>query len=462
MKKFLKSALSLICLLPISIGLIACGRQVTEEDLSDNSIESIQTLNNEDSEEEKAEAWINAYEEKVKAEYKEKAEAYMYEEQKINPEQLHDYYDFVSRTYQCMLDDTENHNITYAPISFYTTLFMLSEMTDEKAKMELQNALGYADQENDIIGMQNLVNVLTKSKYYDAEGIYGRLNLDVSFWLQDTIHYHEDVMDRIQKNYSAEIFVGDFKNPEFQKQMTNWVYEKTNHSMQPQFQDLTSSTEQNPFSMISTLDFFGEWSTPFKVEDTEKGIFYGNNDLQVECEFMNCETNYAPYLRGEDYISTSLNFVTGESMIFILPNETQAIYDFGQDNGLTDILSAWEKGDYSFAKMKFSVPKFSCSDKIDLKEIAEKLHINMLFDPSENVFTTFSDTPLFLTGIKQEATISIDEMGCSVAAYTAAHRQSSAAEQTEEIEINLNRPFYYILCKNEVPFLIGLVNNPVK
>ena len=32
------------------------------------------------------------------------------------------------------------------------------------------------------------------------------------------------------------------------------------------------------------------------------------------------------------------------------------------------------------------------------------------------------------------------------------------AEQLEEVEICLDRPFYYILCKDEIPFLIGIIN----
>ena len=61
----------------------------------------------------------------------------------------------------------------------------------------------------------------------------------------------------------------------------------------------------------------------------------------------------------------------------------------------------------------------NCSSKIDLKAIAEKMQVNQLFDPSSGAFGSFSDAPLHLTDIKQEANISIDEMGCSVASYIA-------------------------------------------
>lgn len=112
--------------------------------------------------------------------------------------------------------------------------------------------------------------------------------------------------------------------------------------------------------------------------------------------------------------------------------------------------------------MKFSVPKFNCSSKIDLKTIAEKMQVNQLFDSSSNAFDSFSNDPLYLTDIKQEASISIDEMGCSVASFSGAYAMGSATAKKKEIEICLNRPFYYILCKDEIPFLIGIIDNPVE
>ena len=35
-------------------------------------------------------------------------------------------------------------------------------------------------------------------------------------------------------------------------------------------------------------------------------------------------------------------------------------------------------------------------------------------------------------------------------------------KEYDEVEICLDRPFYYIICKEGVPFLIGFVHNPVE
>lgn len=450
MKKYFKTVLMLICMALVLTCFTACASQENDGNTPAGHTDSKPSPKNGISDEEQN-GIPDSDEKQLEA---------AYQEQEIEPQQLKEYYEFISKTFRYMLAGTENNNITYAPINFYVSLSILSEMTEKEAGKELQDALGYADLDKHATGLQNMVNSLKKRDQYD--GILGRLNLDTSFWLQDTLRYQEAVMDMVQKKYSLEMFEGDFQNSEFQKQMANWVYEKTNHSLQPQFNDLMTPTEDNAFCIISTLDFFGEWSSRFETEDTEKGIFYCKDGTEVECEFMNREWPQYAYVAGDDYIAATLDFVTRERMIFILPDETQDVHGFWTKDRLTDILSACGKDDLSVAKLKFSVPKFNCSSKIDLKAIAEKMQVNQLFDPSSGAFGSFSDAPLHLTDIKQEANISIDEMGCSVASYIAIVSTGANAEQLEEVEICLDRPFYYILCKDEIPFLIGIINNPAE
>ena len=442
MKKYLKTVLILVYMVLVLTYITACANQENEGNTPAGHTNSKPSIQNEISDEEQLEA--------------------AYQEQEIYPQQLKEYYDFISETFRYMLAGTKNNNITYAPISFYVSLSILSEMTDKEAGKELQNALGYADLNKHAIGLQNMVDSLKKPDRYD--GLLGRLNLDTSFWLQDTLHYQEAVMDTVQKKYNLEVFKGDFQNSEFQKQMEDWVYEKTNHSLQPQFEDLMApkEDEDNAFCIINTLDFFGEWSSQFETEDTKKGIFYCEDGTQVKCKFMNQELPYAPYVAGDGYISTELSFLKGGDMIFILPDETQDVHGFWTKDRLADILSVWGKDELSVAKMKFSVPKFNCSGKIDLKVIAEKMQLNQLFNPSSNAFGSFSDDPLHLTGINQETSISINEKGCSLESLTGIVAVGAAPEQPEKIEICLDRPFYYILCKDEIPFLIGIINNPAE
>ncbi|MCI9080227.1 MAG: hypothetical protein HFH68_15180 [Lachnospiraceae bacterium] len=447
MKKYLKTVLIPVCMVLALTCFTACSKQANKGNTQTKQPDSKPSFQSEvpDSDEEQP------------------GDDYQEQEYETDPQQLKEYYSFISKTFRYMLAEKDNCNIAYAPVNFYMSLSMLGEMAGNEAGKELQDALGYASLDKHTTGLQNMVNYLKEREKFNKEGNFGRLNLDNSFWLQDALHYQEAVMDTLQKKYSLEVFKGDFQNPEFQKQMENWVYEKTNHSLQPQFNELVHSTDDNAFCIISTLDYFGEWASKFKAENTKKGIFYCEDGKKVKCEFMNQEFPNYPYIAGDGYISTDLSLMGGRGvrMYFILPDETKDVRSFWTKNRLADILSAWGK-DVSKAKVKFSVPKFSCSSKIDLKTIAEKMQLKQLFNPSSGAFASFSDAPLKLTDISQETSISIDEIGCSLASLTGMVVTGAAPAKKKEVKICLDRPFYYILCKDEIPFLIGMIDNPVK
>lgn len=133
------------------------------------------------------------------------------------------------------------------------------------------------------------------------------------------------------------------------------------------------------------------------------------------------------------------------------PQQLKEYYDFISKT-FRYMLAETENNNITYAPISFYVSLSILSEMTD-KEAGKEL---------QDAFGSFSDDPLHLMGIKQEASISIDEMGCSVASYTAASVQGSAPEQPEEVEICLNRPFYYILCKDEIPFLIGIIDNPAE
>lgn len=118
MKKLFKIVLISIYVLTIDFGFTACNQQEIEVKLPDESSESLSSPTND-----------------ISTERKDNNE---YQEQKIDSEQLYDYYKFVSNTYQCVISERENSNAVYAPISFYVSLAMLSEMTNEKTSHSFQ------------------------------------------------------------------------------------------------------------------------------------------------------------------------------------------------------------------------------------------------------------------------------------------------------------------------------------
>jgi len=217
---------------------------------------------------------------------------------------------------------------------------------------------------------------------------------------------------------------------------------------------------------LSTLDFYDDWLNPFNEEDTRPDTFFISDNEKITCDFMNMEERDHPFMVGEDFISTVCVLKGHESMLFILPEEGLSVDDFiGEKGKLSEIIYGWTDEEapvkkVSAGKVKLSVPKFAYENEIDLKETAEKMGIKKIFDKNSRAFSSFADEDIYLTDISQASKIEINEKGCSASSYTEIAAVGAVASK-DEAEVILNRPFIYILYKDKIPFLAGVVRNPI-
>ena len=97
----------------------------------------------------------------------------------------------------------------------------------------------------------------------------------------------------------------------------------------------------------------------------------------------------------------------------------------------------------------------------DLKAKTKSMGIEKIFDTSANAFASFAEEIKYISSMKQTSKIEIDENGCTAASYTELIG-SSSGPRNGKAEIILNRPFIYVLYKEDIPFLIGVVRNPME
>ena len=79
--------------------------------------------------------------------------------------------------------------------------------------------------------------------------------------------------------------------------------------------------------------------------------------------------------------------------------------------------------------------------------------------------TPLIDNPalsLYISDIRQETTLTIDEEGCEGAAYTKVEYSTSGAEYIppRQVELNLNRPFLFAVRAHGGVLFVGIVENP--
>ena len=117
-----------------------------------------------------------------------------------------------------------------------------------------------------------------------------------------------------------------------------------------------------------------------------------------------------------------------------------------------------------YAQVDFRVPQFDYG--VSLDELARPLRtlgVTDAFDGALAEFSPLSEEPLFLSSVRQDAAISIDEEGCVGAAYTAVSMNTGAAMPPEEnFTLDLNRPFLFAVMEGETVLFVGIVENPAE
>ena len=106
------------------------------------------------------------------------------------------------------------------------------------------------------------------------------------------------------------------------------------------------------------------------------------------------------------------------------------------------------------ADVVWSVPRFDVKSSVDLMDVLKALGVTDAFDENVADFTPLTDSGAVVSSVMQAARVKIDEDGVEAAAYT----EIVAEEPPPVVEMNLNRPFLFVILNDaNVPLFVGTV-----
>lgn len=348
----------------------------------------------------------------------------------------------------------KDKNGIYSPISLYMALSMVAETANGDTQKEILEALNM----DSIDIVRSETGKLFRKLYFHNE--IGKLSLGNSLWLDKDVGFKKELLDFLAKDYYASSFNLDFNDNESPKKVSKWVSEQTGGKLGNNSDDFSFGPDQ-VMTLINTIYFYDEWVDRFNEENTKEDKFYLSDGEKVRTDFMNRTHGSHGYVDGDNYTASRLNFKNNGGMVFILPDKGVSPYDIIQDPRLLDeAINSSSTDKYKSGEVVFKIPKFDFSSKLKLKDIVKSMGIENVFDLTAD-FTNLSDTkPLFISGINQNATISIDEKGVEAAAYTEIDYCGSAMPDGRA-EMILNRPFIFAITGVDgSPLFIGIINNP--
>lgn len=339
---------------------------------------------------------------------------------------------------------------------------LLQEMNKEKMEQEplvlspLSASLALSMVANGAIGnaQQEIVNILGFNSYnieevnaYNQKLIKGLTNLDNtttfcsanSFWMDDAFHALDSYKNTLNKWYEADLFTADFASPATIDQMNQWCSDKTN-GLIPQF--IGDLHPLYKLVLLNALYFKGVWKEPFEESATQTGNFTSSENEIQQVYFMK-QSTYYKYAVQENATIVELPYGNEAfSMIVILPDEGIDMSEYIKTLNTDKWASI--QANMHFEPLSLSLPKFKIEIKDDLTGVLQRMGITNAFNANSN-FSNISKEKVYISKIEQANYFNIDEEGTDAAAVTGTGFVSSPGEPIEVKELQINRPFLFIL-----------------
>lgn len=344
-------------------------------------------------------------------------------------------------------------NGCYSPLSLYYALALAATGAENETRDELLGLLGFDSTSDISTELGNLYRLL----YTHSE--FSRLKIANSIWLDNEIDghpytYKEPFVKNATDNFYASLFSVDFSDKSTGSMMSQWISGSTNGRLTP----VMISDPQQIMSILNTVYFYDQWINKFNTENTKEDIFYRDDGTEIPCDFMNMTNSSQGFSKGEGYTRSSLGLKNNASMVFILPDEGVSISELlSSPEAIADLFTG---GEDKNGKVVWSIPKFGYSSSFDLTETLKALNVHSAFNQDAD-FSGITDGTAFISGVKQETYISIDENGVEASAYTAI-AFAGAAMPEDNAEMILNRPFIYgITAPGEILVFMGVFVDPI-
>ena len=343
-------------------------------------------------------------------------------------------------------------NEAYSPLSLYLALAVASEGAGGENKEQFLQVLGVEGKEEEYLRKQ--CNMLL-NQLYGIQYPYYKCDVSNSLWLSGDIRWKNDFTKTAVSDYYASLYQVDFKDPQTGKQMGAWVKERTKGVIDPQI----SVSQAQLMSILNTVYFKAEWVDKFEQASIEDGVFHTSDNQEVDCRFLTRTRNPYGFLMGDGFMRSSLGFKDNARIVFVLPDEGKDIAKMTADPKLLeDMLLLPDNGS---AKVNFKIPKFSFGSDLELAQVLQQMGLTEAFTENAD-FSFMTETPVWISNVRQQSHMSLDENGVEAASFTKIDYAGAAMPLPEEVDMVLDRPFLYGIYSQNVLVFVGICQNPAE
>ena len=344
-------------------------------------------------------------------------------------------------------------NTAYSPLNVYMAMAMLAETTGGNSRQQIL----------DLFGVKTIEELRTQAghvwnAHYCDDG-RSTILMANSLWLDHKFPYHQEAADNLAQYYYASTFHGDLGTEPLDQQLREWLNANTGGLLKEQANNVKLDPN-TVFALASTVYFTAGWRNEFFEEDTYDETFHTpTGDIQTP--FMH-QPRRDTYYRGTNFGAICLELGDSNRMWLILPDEgytTEDILKSDEYLRLTLDPGSWYGITY---EIHLSLPKFDVVQQQDLIQGMKKLGVTDVFSNASDFSPISSMKNLFISQINHAARVTIDEEGCTAAAFTVIDAPNAGMpSEIEELHFTLDRPFLFLVTsRDHLPLFVGIVKEP--
>ncbi len=358
--------------------------------------------------------------------------------------------EFTAKTTSQLLIKT-GQNTCYSPISLFAALTLTTENAAGKTREELLEGVAVES----IDKLESLYDELLGDIEENGEDCYSYLKFVNSMWINSTkvSDYSDSVVERSKSKLASDVFFRDIIKSE---DINKWFEEETNGIIK----DVVEGNDEYYFTLLNALHYKSKWSTTFKVEK-DKEFVLENNDV-IKTEYISAKYKDLCYKELNDIMVASVPLYEGE-MILALPDKDIELKKIMSEQKLDEILRTVMSDNMDTAVGQVCFPTFECKGSYSEEFIAliEGMGITHLY--KNNQWEVSEELNSSQVEIMQNTSIRVDSHGVEAAASTGVLvTRAMSANVNPMIDITFDRPFLYILMKDNVPLFVGTVYNPAE
>ncbi|MPM00369.1 hypothetical protein SDC9_46593 [bioreactor metagenome] len=344
----------------------------------------------------------------------------------------------------------EQGNLMLSPLSASTALSMLLNGCGAETYAQIRDMLGYESLSLDEIN-ENYNSLVNQLLTIDPRI---QLALANAVWYRQDFNVKALFLDRMQTAYKASTGSLDFLSPEALTTINNWAKDNTNGKIEKVLDEISPDAVM---FLMNALYFKGDWTYKFDKSATAPLPFYPATGNAVDVDMMKAEFPFKSFY-GTNCKAIELPYGQQNfAMVLVLPSGPLSEF-MNAFNGPVwqEITSGLDASSAQTADLV--MPKFRFDFEKVLNDQLKAMGMTDAFNPAMADLSGISDENIFVSFVKQNTFVDVNEEGTEAAAVTTIGIELTSAPEP----VVIDKPFIFAIRERMTNTLlfIGKVEMP--